>query len=162
PLYKDLLASPWGAAWQRAAAKYRDAYAQALARSLPVIARRGTAGHDPGPADLFAFDPIDHRWLRLTRTGGAVIALVDAPGSSLSAYASFRDVRAGHGVVRTWRVGAVDRASGRAGREVELDDVERLQIGWRSSRTGEPSLEIETTPPHGASPSDWRLDWRRG
>jgi hypothetical protein len=164
PMFKDFLASPWGAAWQRAAPRYRDAYAQALARALPVIARRAVAQpKDPGPADLYAYDPIDHRWLRLTRTGGAVVALVDAPGSSFSAYVSFRDVRAGHAVVRHWRVGAVDRASGRAGRELELDDVATLAVAWRVSRTGEPGLELETSAPHGAGvPLDWRVDWRRG
>ncbi len=165
PLYADFLASPYGAAWQRVAATYRDAYEAALGRAIPVIARRGhaSAAHpkDPGPADLFAFDPIDKRWLRLTRTGGAVVAVLDAPGAPFLAYVAFRDVRMGHAVERRMRVGVVDRASGKAGREIELADVATLGVGWRASKNSEPSLEIHTAPAHGLA-TDWRVDWRRG
>ncbi|HTJ40952.1 MAG TPA: hypothetical protein VL463_02615 [Kofleriaceae bacterium] len=163
PLYKDFLASPYGAAWTRAAQAYRDAYAASLARALPVIVRRDAGAKEPGPAELFAFDPIDQRWLRLTRGGGAVVAVIDAPGASFTAYVTFRDVKAGKGVERRIRVGAVDRASGRAGRELELPatDAATLSVAWRPSKTSEPSLEIETAPAHGVA-TDWRVDWRRG
>jgi hypothetical protein len=172
PLLKDFLASPYGAAWQRAAAKYRDAYTAALARAFPVIARRMPAlgdrpqNGDPGPADLFAYDPGEKRWLRLTRTGGEVVALVDALGAPFTAYVSFRDVRGAKGVERRFRVGAVDRATGRGGRELELapGDAATVSVAWRSSRGGsEPGLEIETAPAKGGGPTtDWKVDWRRG
>src|SRR5262249_34314127 len=116
PPYAHFLASPYGAAWQRAAVRYRDAYTAALARAVPVIARRG--GRHPGRAELFAFDPVERRWLRLSRGGGAVLAVLDAPvtaGPPLLAYVAVRDVRAGRAVERRLRGGGVDRGPGRAG-----------------------------------------------
>jgi len=153
--------SPTGAAWVRAGERYRAAYAEALAASVIVLGRTAAAG--PAGAELFAYDRPRGRWLRLTRTGGAVAAVVDAPGAPLIAYVAYRavDERKGGAVLREVKIGVVDRASGRAGREVVVIDAARVRVAWRPLRVGEPRLEVEAAPPTG-KPERWRIDWRRG
>ncbi|MCE9578110.1 MAG: hypothetical protein K8W52_33600 [Deltaproteobacteria bacterium] len=160
PLFADFRASPYGAAWLRVAEKYRDAYGAALARAVIAIGRPVASKHprDPRqPSEVFAYDPVDKRWLRLTRSGGTIAAVLDAPGAPFLAYVALR----GAGASARVRIGAIDRASGKVGRELDLGAQPRLALAWRPSKNGEPSLEVELPAGHHAS-AVWRVDWRRG
>jgi hypothetical protein len=64
PALQPFLATPAGSAWKKRVEADRTSYLAGLARSL-VVASAG---------DLYAFDPDTLRWLRLTRTNGAVLA----------------------------------------------------------------------------------------
>jgi hypothetical protein len=160
-----------GAAWQRAGAGHRDLYRDAIAHAVVVIARPGR-GDEPAGADrdrrgdLFAYDAGPGRWLRLTRTGGAVAAGLEAPSAPLHAYVAYRAIRPGAAgkppeLVEV-AVGVVDRTTGKLGREVALGDAAAIALAWQGGR-GEPRLEVEVTPA-GARPAlqRWKLDWRRG
>ena len=162
PLLADFRASPYGAAWARAATRYRDAYEAALGHAVRVVVRRGPAdGAGPAAgAGLFGFDPAGRRWLRLSRSRGEVVAVLDAPGAPYVAYVALRAVRGAHGVERRFRVGAVDRQTGRSGRELALGELTRLRVAWRAMPSGEPTLEVEATEGHRSR--HWRVDWRRG
>ena len=163
PLLADFRASPYGAAWRRAADRYRAAYEAALARAVLVVVRRGPAAGAgaPGGAGLFGYDPAGRRWLRLSRSRGEVVAVLTAPGAPYVAYVALRDVRVARGVERRFRIGAVDRQSGRSGRELALGALTRVRMAWRPEASGEPALEIETTAGH-ARAQHGRVDWRRG
>jgi hypothetical protein len=63
PALQPFLATTTGQAWKARASADRDVFAQMFARSLVVTSH----------GDLFGFDPETTRFLRLTRTGGAVI-----------------------------------------------------------------------------------------
>ncbi len=160
PLFADFRASPHGAAWLRVAERYRDAYGAALARAVIAIGRpvASKRPRDPRqPSEVFAYDPVDKRWLRLTRSGGTIAAVLDAPGAPFLAYVAIRGAGSGAHV----RVGAIDRASGKAGRELDLGAAPRVALAWRPSKSGEPALEVELPAAHHAT-AVWRVDWRRG
>lgn len=63
PALQPFLATAIGKAWKARVESDRDVFAQMFARSLIVTSH----------GDLFGFDPETSRFLRLTRTGGAVI-----------------------------------------------------------------------------------------
>jgi hypothetical protein len=171
-LFAPFRATAAGAAWERAGARHRELYRDAIAHAVVVVARPGRGDQPPGAdrdrrGDLFAHDVGSGRWLRLTRTGGAVAAGLDAPSAPLHAYVAYRTIRSGGRAgapaeLVEVAVGVVDRTTGKLGREVALGDAAAIALAWQNGR-GEPRLEVEVTPA-GARPvaQRWRLDWRRG
>jgi len=170
PLFADFRTTPAGRAWTRAAVRYREAQADALGRALVVLGRPGVGG--PGEvaaerrAELFAVDVEQGRWLRLTRTGGAVAAALEAPGAPLHAFVAYRSVQPGRAgrptILRDVSVGVVDRSTGKLGRPVDLGDAARVVVAWRTVRGGEPRLELDVAPAEAGDLDRWRVDWRRG
>jgi hypothetical protein len=167
-LFAPFRATPAGAAWERAGARHRELYRDAVARAVVVVARPVPAGETgegrDRRGDLYAHDEATGRWLRLTRTGGAVAAGLEAPSAPLHAYVAYRAIRTGRAGAELVEVavGVVDRTTGKLGREVALGDAAAIGLAWRNGR-GEPRLEVEVTPA-GPKPTAqrWRLDWRRG
>ena len=144
PLFAAFRATPTGQAWSRAADAYRADYVAALARAAIV----GAAG------DLHAYDPTTQRWLRVTRTYGAVRAAVASDSARLVAYVAVRKTDRG----RAATVGVVDLATGRPGGEVALSG-ERARLRWRDAR-GVAALEVADDKQHKAKFD--RIDWGRG
>lgn len=129
PALQPFLASTLGEAWRRRVEQDRSAFAAALARSLIV-----TAQHD-----LYAYDGETKRWLRLTRTGGAVVGALLVRSHHRLAYVT-RERVAADGKPRT-RVGlgVVDLATGRTRRSFELPAAvaasPTLRIGYNEKKT---------------------------
>lgn len=129
PALQPFLASTLGEAWRRRVEQDRSAFAAALARSLIV-----TAQHD-----LYAYDGETKRWLRLTRTGGAVVGALLVRSHHRLAYVT-RERVAADGKPRT-RVGlgVVDLATGRTRRSLELPAAAvaspTLRIGYNEKKT---------------------------
>ena len=141
-LFAAFRATPSGQAWVRAADEYRAEYAAALARAVVVGAR----------GDLHAYDPTAQRWLRVTRTFGAVRGAVASDSARMVAYVAARKLDRGRAV----SLGVVDLATGRPGGEVALAG-ERVKLRWRDLR-GKPALEV--VDKKGGKPE--RIDWSRG
>ncbi len=115
PALASWLATPAGAAWRARVDQDQQAYAATLARSLVVLA----AG------DVYAVDPKDLRWYRLTRTYGRVIAAFTA--GALAAYVT----RSKWG----FAVGTVDLATGRWTRPQPLgSSVPPIAIVWSAAK----------------------------
>ncbi len=168
--------TPVGQGWVRAADRYRTALADALAGAVVVVARTApphlprTSGGDgtdkvEHKAELYGVDLAAGRWLRLTRTGGAVVGSLPAPGRPLVAYAAYREVAhrgSGGASIRELRVGVVDLSTGRGGREIALRDVHEVTLGWHV-RGAEPSLVARVVAAGAAAPPrTFVLDWRQG
>lgn len=154
----DFRATPQGRGWVEAADGYRAAMAAALARSVVVIGRSGPARGRPG-AELYAVDLAEARWLRLTRTGGTVAGALPADGAPLLAYVAHRPVA--RGPIPELRIGVVDLATGKSGREVALREVKGGTLVWRS-RGGEPVLELQWTTGASKKVQAAELDWKHG
>ncbi|MEZ4404183.1 MAG: hypothetical protein R3B06_29440 [Kofleriaceae bacterium] len=153
----DFRATPTGRGWVDAADAYRRALAASMARAVVVIgARAGRAGGVG--REVYAVDLDLGRWLRLTRTGGAVVGALRAPDAALLAYAAVS--RTGAGGARQVAIGVLDLATGRTSREVSVADVRNLELGWRT-RNGELLLEAHAPGRRGAT-AGYLIDWRRG
>jgi hypothetical protein len=150
-------ATPAGQGWVRAADGYRAALAAALADAVIVVGRVQPARSARGTGDI----TVDHRaeayavsggrWIRLTRTGGALVGALAAPSRGALAYAAYRDVvrpREGKPRLRQLRIGVVELATGRARRELVLADVAQATLAWAASG-GQPELVVEVAPPRG-------------
>ena len=148
-------ASPAGRGWVAAAEGYRGALAAALARAVLVIGKSPAGGRLA--SELYAVDLVEARWIRLTRTGGTVAGALPA-GAALVAYVAHRP--AARGVLAQVKVGVVELATGRAGREVAIGDVRDLTLAWRE-RGGELELEAAWTPAAGKKQAA-TIDWRHG
>lgn len=143
-LFAGFRDTPAGRAWTRAADDYRVEYAAALRRSAIVLAG----------GDLHAYDPQNQRWLRVTRTYGAVRAAVAADAAQLVAYVAVRGSAAGGGAVVS--LGVVDLATGTQAREITLAR-DKLTLRFRDVR-GAPALELSD-----GKRGKWdRIDWTRG
>ena len=168
--------TPAGQGWVRAADEHRAALAAALADSVLVVARSAPPrlprlgdgeNRVEQRAELYAVAMGGSRWLRLTRTGGAVVGAVAASGRPLVAYAAYREVVRGSGstAVRDLKIGVVDLSTGRTGREVELRDVHEVTLGW-AVRGAEPTLVARVVPARLAAaaspPRTYAIDWRQG
>lgn len=150
----DFRATAAGRGWVAAGERYRAAYAQALGRAVIVVGARA-GGRGGAGRELYAVDPDSGRWLRLTRTGGALAGTLVATGAPWLAYVTARKGRGGHTSVR---VGVVDRGTGRAARELAIDDAKAVTLAWRA-RAGEVELVARITPAKGpvrAAVVDWR------
>ena len=148
--------TPAGKGWVRAADGYRQALAAALADSVIVVGRTQPFRPPRATGDVKleqraeAYAVSGGRWIRLTRTGGALAGALAAPGRGQLAYASYRDVARGGGKarIRELRLGVVDLGSGRAGRELVLGDVAQATLAWAVGK-GEPALVVELVPARG-------------
>lgn len=146
-LFAGFRASPVGAAWTAAADAYRADYRAALDRALIV----GAGG------DLYGYDPRDHRWLRVTRTNGAVRAAVPLEGTHLIAFVAVRKATPAGG--RAVAVGVVDLATGRTTGEVKLAG-DAIKLRWRDAKGG---AVLEVADAARAKPKQWdKVDYVRG
>jgi len=142
-LFGGFRATPVGQAWARTADGYRDDYAAALGRAV-IIGARG---------DLHGYDPQTGRWLRVTRTFGAVRAAVALEPAHLIAYVAVRKARGGGKAVT---VGVVDLSTARPAQEVAVSG-DKLELRFRDAK-GEPALEVAD-----GKRGVWaRIDWRDG
>ena len=166
PLFEGFLASPHGAAWRELAAEYRAGFAEAARRAVIVLGRDGDPqqGVLDRRTEVYGWDAATGRWLRLSRTGGTVVAALPGPdGSGLVAYVAYRDLGrpgAQKDALEAPRVAVIDRASGRVSRELSFRDVAELRLGWKPSAGDDPQLVVVIAggPDKGA----WLVDWKRG
>jgi len=114
PALQAFLATPTGEAWRRRVEQDRSVFLAALAKATIV-----NAG-----GDLFAFEPETARWLRLTRTSGAVISGLPVPGARKVAYVA----RLAASGKRTLAIGVVDLGRGRTTRAIDLGTSGPLTI----------------------------------
>ena len=174
PLFAAFRATPTGKGWLAAAEGYRAALATALRDAAIVVGRTAPYRRPRGDGEV----RVDHkaelyaaagdRWIRLTRTGGAVAAALPARGHPVVAYVAYRELvrpRVGGATIRELRVGAVDLTTGRTGREVTLRDVHQATLAW-VERGSEPTLVVEVVPartgPQASKPRTYAVDWRQG
>lgn len=120
PALQPFLQTPMGEAWRARVEADRAAYAAALARGVLVVA----------DGDVFAFDPDGARWLRVTRTGGAVIGVVAFAEPRVIGYVT--RARTGGALA----VGAIDVARGHAAHAVALGTAGPLQIAYGAKPAG--------------------------
>lgn len=155
-VFAPFRATPAGKGWVRAAAGYRQALAAALADAVIVVGRTQPYRPPRATGDVTvehraeAYAVSGGRWIRLTRTGGALVGALAAPGHGALAYAAYRAVvrREGKPRLRELRVGVVDLASGAVGRELVVPDVVQATLAWAAGR-GEPELVLELVPVRG-------------
>jgi len=173
PALQPFLATPAGEAWRRRVEQDRALFITALSRATIVNA----------DGDLFAFDPESARWLRLTRTSGAVISglMIPRPGAGLDRSTSGPSPRKIAYVVRqmvkgkrTLAIGVVDLGRGRTTRALDLGTSGPLTIAhstkapagfWISSGAPKPTwraLEddhrLSPLPAKTARPAGARLE----
>jgi hypothetical protein len=108
PALQKFLATPGGKAWRDRIESDRAAFGAMLARSLIVTAK----------GDLYAFDPETSRWLRLSRTGGAIVAAFEVRSVGRVAYITREKDKVKHQTKA--RLGIIDLTTGRARLAVEL------------------------------------------
>lgn len=149
-------ATPAGRGWVAAAEDYRAAVAAHLADAVVVIGGRAGASGGVG-RELYAVDPEAGRWLRLTRSGGIVVAALPADGAPQVAYLTA--TRGPRGWAKVG-VGVIELATGRASREVSFADVRGLTLAWRRT-DGELVLEAQV-PGAGRARTAFTIDWRHG
>jgi hypothetical protein len=119
--------TPAGKAWIERVDRDRAMFAQAIARSMIVIA----------DGDLFAIDPESKRWFRLTRTGGTVVAGLHVPAARKLAYVARVVPRYGKATKqRELAVGVVDFASGTITRAVELGTKKGITVAYSAKPAG--------------------------
>ena len=123
PALATFRATATGKAWIERVDRDRGEFAQAIGRALVVIA----------DGDLFAVDPQTRRWLRLTRTGGTVIAGLHVPSVRKLAYVARVIPRYGKPTKqRELAVGVVDLASGVITRPAELGTTKGVTVAYSS------------------------------
>jgi hypothetical protein len=117
---QGFLATPTGEAWRRRVDEDRSTFLTEIARATIVTA----------DGDLFAYDLETSRWLRLTRTSGAVISGLAIPGARKVAYVARQVVKG----KRTLAIGVVDLTRGRTTRAVDLGSSGPLTIAYSEAR----------------------------
>lgn len=159
PALQRFLGTPIGDAWRTRVEQDREVFAATLARALLVTSH----------GDLFAFDPQTTRWLRVTRTGGAVVGAWPVRGFARLAYVTREKDKAKHQT--RVRLGVIDLATGRARLAVDLPSTGAIRIAYNAKklkrfvvRTGntwqsvvdEPKLRLEPAGPkdHLGYPAD--------
>ncbi|MDB4961864.1 MAG: hypothetical protein JWP01_1863 [Myxococcales bacterium] len=120
PALQGFLATPIGEAWRRRVEQDRSTFLLELGRSTIVNA----------DGDLFAFDLESARWLRVTRTSGAVISGLAIPGARKIAYVARQAVKG----KRILAVGVVDLGRGRTTRAVDLGTAGPLTIAFSQTK----------------------------
>ncbi len=168
PLFDAFRASRWGQAWATLAEHYRVAFAAAAPTALIVLGRDGVAGASAlgRRAEIYGYVPASRRWLRLSRTGGTVVAALPAPGTGLLAYIAYRDLArrdapGGQGAALARpRVAVIDLGTGRVSREIALADVTDLRLWWKAGKAGDdPDLALRIAG--GDDAGLWTVDWKR-
>lgn len=155
-VFASFRATPTGKGWVRAADEYRQALAAALADAVIVVGQTQPARPPRGTGDVKvehkaeAYAVSDGRWIRLTRTGGAVAGVLVAPGRRRMAYAAYRELGRGGGKarIRDLRIAVVDLATGLVGRDVNVGEVAQATLAWASG-DGEPALVVDIVPVKG-------------
>ena len=117
PGLKAFLATEQGAAWQRRVELDRPRYAAALARATLVISG----------GELFAYDPQEPRWYRLTRTYGAVVGALAVPDTHFIYYVTTR--------AKKLQVGVIDLARGHSSRPQELGSAGPITLAHAAGPT---------------------------
>ena len=161
PALQSFLATPIGEAWRRRVEADRNAYLAALAHVTIAFS----------DGELFGLDAATSRWQRLTRTGGAVVGALPAPGARELAYVT----RQGAKGKRELAIGVIDLGKGRTTRPIPLGTLgpvsvvysAKAPIGfvigagarfnpatWRSVST----TTLDALPPKTARPPDRRLE----
>jgi hypothetical protein len=118
PALKAFLATPAGTAWTARVDAERSEFVAALARAVIVEAE----------GDLFAFDPLAKRWHRLTRTFGAVIGALRVTAANKIIYVTKQGAKG----KKTFAVGSVDLATGRATRPLELGTTKPISVAYQT------------------------------
>jgi hypothetical protein len=165
-VFESFRGTPAGGGWMRAAEGYRTALSQDLTSALVVVGRTSAPRLPRGDGERVEFRAElygvlgDGRWIRLTRTGGDVVGALPASGRPLVAYAAYDTIaRKGAASIRELRIGVVDLASGKTGREVALRDVQEVTLGWV---TGGTEQTLVARVKHGGGPALVAIDWRQG
>lgn len=122
PALQKFLATPSGQAWRARVEADRDAFSTALARSL-IVSSHG---------DLYAFDPETTRWLRVTRTGGAVVGSFAPKGVARLVYVTREKDKAKH--TTRVKLGMVDLSTGRARLAVELTGTGAIRVAYNAKK----------------------------
>jgi hypothetical protein len=122
-------------------------------------------GRDAGRhTEVYGWDRDAARWLRLSRTGGTVVAAIAGPaGSGLVAYVAYTELVKGDqkGALKRPRVAVIALETGRVSREIAFADLEQLRLGWKAGKAGEDPALIATAV-GGKDAGGWTLDWKRG
>lgn len=159
PLFEAFLASPHGEAWRALAEDYRAGFGEATRRAVIVLGRDGAPR-----GEVYGWDAGGARWLRLSRTGGTVVAALPGPeGSGLIAYVAYRDLNRAderRGALKRPRIAVIDRSSGRVSRELAFTDVDELRLGWKPVQGDDPQVVVVIDG--GKDEGAWQVDWKRG
>ena len=107
PAFKGFLATPLGEAWRRRIEQDRPGYLAALNRSLLVTSE----------GDVYAYDPENPRWYRVTRSNGSTIGVFRLSPTKFAYVTRFRtkDKKI------TLAIGLSDLTRGKTSRGVELN-----------------------------------------
>lgn len=145
PVLAGFHASAHGPRYRALAEVYDEQFRHALAEDPLFVGRRSTPRY-PARAgtvqvnhrsEIYAYDVDSGRYVRASRTDGALVGYVRAPTGARLLHASYRRVRtpapgsAALPALVDVRVGGVDLGQGRALGEVVFEDVVRIEIGYR-------------------------------
>ena len=122
PALEAFRATPTGEAWRARVEQDRAAYVATLGRALLVEA----------DGDLFAWDPTNGRWHRMTRTYGALVGALRVPAANKLVYIT-RALRApGLRRKKQYAIGTVDLARGRTYRPIALHTDKPLVVTYQT------------------------------
>jgi hypothetical protein len=159
PALQSFLATPTGDAWRRRVEEDRSAYLEALANVTIV----------EGDGELYGLDRETSRWHRLTRTGGAVVGALPAPGARQLAYVT----RQGAKGKRELAIGVIDLGTGRTTRPIPLGTLGPISVVYNAKApigffvgSGSPKptwrvvggSTLDALPPKTARPPGRRLE----
>ena len=96
PFYDSAQGRPYRALVDR----YRQRFRQLIADGVPVVGRRGLPWYPRNPGDgalnhrseLYVYGPREQRFVRLSRTNGALVGFLPSPSGTELAYVSYRAV----------------------------------------------------------------------
>jgi hypothetical protein len=163
PVLAGFHASAHGPRYRELTEIYDQQFRQALAEDLLIVGRRSTPRYPARPgtvqvnhrSEIYAYDVDGGRYVRASRTDGALVGYVRAPTGPSLLHASYRRVRTpapGSTALPALvdvRVGGMDLEQGRVLGEVVFEDVVRIEIGFRSkaARPGAaPNAPVEHMP----------------
>jgi hypothetical protein len=164
PVLAGFLASPYGERFRELAEIYDQGFRQALAENLLIVGRRATPRHPARTgtvrvnhrSEIYAYDAESGRYVRASRTDGALVGYVRAPSGTSLLHASYRRVRApaqGVPALLDVSVGGVDLEQARTLGEVVFQEVARIEIGYRHEVTRPGATPApRATPAPGATP----------
>jgi hypothetical protein len=147
PILAGFHASAHGARYRALAEIYDERFRQTLAEDLLLVGRRGTPRY-PGRtgsfrvnhrSEIYAYDADSGRYVRASRTDGALVGYARAPAGKSLLYASYRRVHVpaqGTPALTEVRVGGMDLEQARVTGEVAFEDVARIEIGHRVKIAG--------------------------
>ncbi|WP_428263701.1 hypothetical protein [Haliangium sp.] len=160
PLLAPFRSSPAGAHYQTLAEGYRDEYLRMLGDGLLVVGRRGPPWYPTRRgerrvnhrSEVYAYGLDSGRFIRASRTNGAVVGYVRAPDGKRLLYAGYRVERVpaeGPAVMRDLVVGEVDLERGQmSAAEVRFEDVVEIELGYApaDSPAGSPAGSSAGSP----------------